>query len=128
MYGPAHHGFAAGASRTRSLAPATAGRTLAPAVPLQLLVLLGPTADTVSQIRSDGSVPVLSGLRKRTVNLVDEVPVLGVTLACARGVAGAAASAPPAANATRAADNITITSRLMTPASISPPPDRDRYI
>jgi hypothetical protein len=39
-----------------------------------------------------------------------------------------AASAVAAAEATSATDNIAITSRLMTPASICPPSARDRYI
>ena len=127
-YGPAHQGFPLGESRTRSRAPRAAACTLVPAMPLQRLVLFGPTADTVSQMRIADDVPVRSGLRKRTANLVDGVPIRGETVACARGEPVPAASALAAANATGAADNIAITSRLMTAASISPPSPPDRYI
>jgi hypothetical protein len=63
-----------------------------------------------------------------TVKLVEGPPVRGETLACARCPPTTAASALAAAAVTNAADNIAITSRLMTPASIRPRTRSDRYI
>ena len=88
----------------------------------------GPVADTVSQMRAargTGSHRVLN----RTVKVVDGVPRAGVRPSASapehRGLARAPAAA---ADTQRRRENIAITSRLMTRASIGPPPGRSRYI